>query len=437
MGMPKATKRKKPRAVSLKIRKNLLQDPDWSGADEWPGREYHLKRQKATDYYYQNYKSSDLLDFAYTWMLANDYSKQEVKAVKAAKSQAISSVTGYYCRMLTMGCPDSHEAWNKYWESLPGTAGTPQPISTFIKTRIGNAIAEGMDFVKEAEEKEQAELKALNNTRKPTIQELLHRAALSMTEEVEDFLDTWTTSDYDLAIAKDFDPIGMFRKAGVKTAHARIIRKYYEASVAEFEELNTPVKKAQLDKLNERDKDLVEQLHEGYSHLSVPQKKSLLAVYRKITDACDISEAEGKANRKVRKVRIKSPEDLVKKLKFKQSDAEYGLGSIMPADIIYARMLVVFNTRNRKLGVYYAKNVDPMGLQREGSGLSVKGTTIIGYDEEKSLQRTIRKPTEVLPVIKKATRSKAIKLIETLKTTETKLNGRINGETILIATFNK
>jgi hypothetical protein len=163
----------------------------------------------------------------------------------------------------------------------------------------------------------------------------------------------------------------------------------------------------------------------------------LLAVYRKITDACDISEAEGKANRKVRKVRIKSPEDLVKKLKFKQSDAEYGLGSIMPADIIYARMLVVFNTRNRKLGVYYAKNVDPMGLQREGSGLSVKGTTITGYDEEKSLQRTIRKPDEFLPQIKIATRAKTEKLFQSLKTTETKLIGRTNGETILLAAFNK
>ena len=78
-----------------------------------------------------------------------------------------------------------------------------------------------------------------------------------------------------------------------------------------------------------------------------------------------------------------------------------------------------------------------MGQQREGSGLSVKGTTIIGYDEEKSVQRTIRKTAEFLPQLKKATRAKTEKLIQSLKTTETKLNGRINGETILIAAFNK
>ena len=78
-----------------------------------------------------------------------------------------------------------------------------------------------------------------------------------------------------------------------------------------------------------------------------------------------------------------------------------------------------------------------MGLKREGSGLSVKGTTIKGFDPEKSLQRTIRKPDEFLPQIKKATRAKPEKLFQSLKTTETKLNGRVNGETILLAAFNK
>jgi hypothetical protein len=78
-----------------------------------------------------------------------------------------------------------------------------------------------------------------------------------------------------------------------------------------------------------------------------------------------------------------------------------------------------------------------MGLKREGSGLNVKGTTIKGFDEGKSLQRTVRKPAEFLPQIKKATRAKTEKLFQSLKTTETKLNGRVNGEIILIAAFNK
>ena len=422
-------KKKKARLPSERIRKGSLNDPDWTGADGWSGKEYHDKRQASTSYYYQNYKASDLLDFAFTWMLNNEYTKQDIKCVKAAKSQSISAVTGYYCRMLTMGCPDEHLAWNAYWESLPGTAGTPKPISEFIKKRISNAIDEGKTFVAETERLAAQEAK-MNSRPKPTIQELLHQSAMQMTDEIEDFLDSWVNSKYDVTMVKDFTPDAMLRKAGAKQAHSRIIRKVYEASVAEFAELVTKVAKDDKD-------DMRLQLEEGYDHMSKAQQKVGLEIYRKITNACDIVEAERKVNRKPRKVRIKSPEDLVKKLKFKQSDAEYGLGSITPADIIYARVLVVFNTRNRKIGTYYASNVDPMGLQRDGSGLSVKGTTITGYDEEKSLQRTIRKPAEVLPELKKSTRAKTEKLIQSLKTTETKLNGRINGETILIAAFNK
>ena len=430
MALPKATKKKKARAPSQRVRKGSLQDPSWEGADGWSGKEYHVKRQHATEYYYRNYKASDLVEYAYDWMLANEYTKKDIKCVKASKSQSLSAVTGYYCRMLTMGCPDIHLAWNAYWESLPGTGGTPQPISTYIKTRINNAIEEGKTFVDEAEEKAEAEAKRTANVYKPTIQDLLHKAAMLMTDEVEQFLDDWVTSGYDLTFVKDFAPVEMFRRAGVKQAHARIIRKGYIHGLEEYTELNTKVPKDKID-------DWREQLEEGYNHLNTQQKKSLLEVYRKIVDACDIVEAESKANRKPRKTRIKSPEDVVKKLKFKQTDTEYGLGSITPADIVYARILVVFNTKNRKIGMYYAKNVDPMGLQRQGSGLSVKGTTITGYDEEKSVQRTVRKTAEFLPEVKKATRAKTEKLFETLKTTETKLNGRINGEVILVATFNK
>ena len=426
MALPRA-KRKAPRRTSDRIRKGALQDPSWEGADGWSGKEFHHKRQAATDYYYRNYKTSDLVEYTWEWMLANGYTKKDIKCVKAAKAGAINATTGYYCRMLTMGCPDVHPAWNAYWESLAGTMGTPSPISTYLKETITKAIADGKEHVEEAERKAEIEAKKANRP-KPSIQQLLHAAALQMTNEIEDFLEKWVVSGYDTKLIKDFKPDALLRRVSAKQAHVRIIRNLYQDNVDEFTELAKKVK----------DKDDMRlQLEEGYDHMTAEQQKGALEVYRKIINACDIIEAESKANRKPRRTRTKSPEDIVKKLKFKQTDAEYGLGSILPAEIVYARILVVFNTKNRKIGMYYAKNVDPMGLKREGSGLSVKGTTITGYDEEKSLQRTIRKPSEFLPEVKKATRAKTEKLFETLKTTETKLNGRINGETILIAAFNK
>jgi hypothetical protein len=430
MALPK-TKRKKPRLPSERISKGRLQDPSWEGAEQWSGEKIHFAITAATDYYYKNYKGTVLIDYAYQWMLENGYDKHDVKCAKAARAgTSLGSVVGYYCRMLTMGCPDTHKGHDDYWASLPGTMGDRvKPHSEFLNKKIKAAIEDGKPYIEEAERLAAKEAK-LNSRPKPTIQELLHNAALNMVYDIETFLDEWTRADYDIKMGKEFDPVSILRKEGVKQAHARIIRKCYIDSVNEFTELATKVAKDDKD-------DMRLQLEEGYAHMSTAKQKGCLEVYRKITDACDIVEAESKVNRKPRKTRTKSPEDIVKKLKFKQSDADYGLGSITPADIIYARVLVVFNTRNRKIGTYYASNVDPMGQQREGSGLSVKGTTIIGYDEEKSVQRTIRKTAEFLPQLKKATRAKTEKLIQSLKTTETKLNGRINGETILIAAFNK
>jgi len=431
MALLKGIKRKKARRTSLRIRADQLKDPSWEGASEWTGEKMHHAISGATEYYYKNYKSTILIDYAYDWMLENGYDKHDVKCAKAAQgSGSFGTVVGYYCRMLTMGCPDVHEGHNRYWESLAGTMGTPKPHTEFINKNIKDAIANGKVRVEESERRIKELAKNKQNNRKPTIQELLHRAAYVMTDEVECWLEDWIDGGYDVKTVKGFNPVNMFRAAGVKQAHSRIIRNLYQPNVDEMTELNTKVSK------NDKD-DWRLQLEEGYSHMSSAQHKACLEVYRKIVDACDILAAESKANRKPRKVRIRSPEALVKKLKFKQTDTYYGLASILPADIIYARILVVFNTKNRKIGLYYARNVDPMGLKREGSGLSVKGTTIKGFDPEKSLQRTIRKPDEFLPQIKKATRAKTEKLFQSLKTTETKLNGRVNGETILLATFNK
>ena len=128
---------------------------------------------------------------------------------------------------------------------------------------------------------------------------------------------------------------------------------------------------------------------------------------------------------------------MVKKLQYKMSDTDYGIASVPPSSLIGANIAVVYNTKNRKLGIYYASNVDPKGLMREGSGFGVKGTTITGYDEEKSVQKTLRKPKETLGIVKKTTRAKTVKTFQELTTTDTKLNGRFNKETILLAVFAK
>ena len=84
--------------------------------------------------------------------------------------------------------------------------------------------------------------------------------------------------------------------------------------------------------------------------------------------------------------------------------------------------------------MYKARNIDPKGLARPGTGLMVKGTTLQDFDAETSVQKTLRKPAEMIKNFD-AGKLKCKKSFEELTTTPTKLNGRFNEHTIILRTF--
>jgi hypothetical protein len=429
-----ATKKTKTKVKTQapRIRKNMLQDPQWDGAEKWSGEKFSKNKHAAQSYYNQNYKTVDLIDYVYEWMGKQDeYSRTDIRAAKAAKRNSIQPNLGITARMLTMGMPVEHKAYSDWWVSLAGTSDNPpRPFDAFLREKIALAVAEGEEILKTIKQEEAVKNKAYV----PSIQERMRETCSDMTEEIEEFIDG-LIKKFDSKAVKDFDPLSLLRKAQAKPGHVRILRKWYEGEYQEFYELNNLPSAAKIKKLTDEEQDMIAQLKEGYSHLDKKQAKEWLTVYEKLLNACDIVEKEAKTQRAPRKVKAKSPEDLVKKMKFKSSDVELGIASVPPAKLIGANIALVFNTKNRKLGIYYASNVDPKGLQRAGSGFSVKGTTLVGYDEERSVQKTVRKPADILKQVKKTTRTKTEKIFGGLTTTETKLNGRFNDETVLLAVF--
>ena len=99
------------------------------------------------------------------------------------------------------------------------------------------------------------------------------------------------------------------------------------------------------------------------------------------------------------------------------------LVSINPVDIIGAKELWVFNTKTRKLGRYIAEEYKDLG---------VKGTSITGYNETTSIQKTLRKPEEKLKEFKAAGKVQLRKFLDEINATDTMMNGRLNEETILL-----
>lgn len=423
----RAVKKKTPRGAPRIRRGNKLADPSWEGWEEWDGKTYHRFASATREFYYQNFKPADLYPSTWQWMKDNDYTKDEIKQAKAAPGYALSVTAAITAKMLLCGMPLYNKKEDEYWQTLPGTMGEVSPADTFLRKRIADCIKAGESLVEAKKEEERANA----NVYTPTIQERIRDQAVIQSEALEEWLDGFVSDK------KNFDPKGFdfkkhFQKMGVTQAHARKLKGFYENELVDFQELERFPTAGQLKKMDEHTQDQWAQLKEGYAHLKKADIKAFTTAIEELMTALDFVIDSAKATRKPRKPKVYSADKLVAKLKFLKVDEKYKLASISPDQIIGASELWVFNIKTRKLGKYIASNIDPKGMMRDGSGLSVKGTTIIGFDEKLSIQKTLRKPADQLKDFKAAGKVKLRSFIDEIATTDTKLNGRCNPDTILL-----
>ena len=121
------------------------------------------------------------------------------------------------------------------------------------------------------------------------------------------------------------NPLNYFKKYEMNLGHLRFVTEFYKGQWEELQELNN------LPAPKKRD-DMQQQLAEGYETYSKKEIKELTDFYKRLFDAIEIIKAEKKQTRAVRKPKVKSAAELVKKLKFKPSDSDFGIASINPAD---------------------------------------------------------------------------------------------------------
>ena len=165
-------------------------------------------------------------------------------------------------------------------------------------------------------------------------------------------------------------------------------------------------------------------LYEAYHGYGVKELQQMLTVYDQAIDDIVRWGKIKQGEKKARKPRAISVERMVKKLQYKKTDERYKLQSIDPILIPRCQMVWVFNTKNRKLTQYNAVG---------RNGIMVKGTTLKDYDVDISTSKTVRKPDMVLSKLLNTDGKIAMRNIwNTITTTETKANGRINADTIIL-----
>ena len=422
-----APKKKKPRPARItKAGKALI--PQWTGWEDWSGEKFHTFKRHSHDWYYQSFKAIEMHPHLFQWMLdQEEYTKDNISSLKALPNWKIPHNLGINAKLIIDGMPAFNPKEAEYWASCKGTSGELQPVTNYMKEKLANLIEEGSKIAKE----KKVEEKASSNVYVPSIQERITDQAKEASQEIDEWLDGFVEDK------KGFDPKGFdfqnhFKKKGVTQAHARKLVKFFEGELEEFRELLRMPTAGQLSKMSEHDADMWEQLKEGYAHLTKKDVQKYILALETLVEACVFVVDTSKATRKPRKAKPRSADKVVEKLKYGKTNEKYKLASVNPTDIVGATELWVFNAKTRKIGKYIASNIDPKGLGRDGTGLSVKGTTIIGFDEKLSIQKTMRKPEDQLKEFKSAGKVALRTFLDDIKTTDTKLNGRCNLDTILL-----
>ena len=134
---------------------------------------------------------------------------------------------------------------------------------------------------------------------------------------------------------------------------------------------------------------------------------------------------KAKIIRAPRRPRLKSSSQLVSKLKYMSHFKDLDLISVAPEGIIGASQLWIYSPKTRKLGVYQAEGA---------SGLKVKRSSVIGFDEKTSVCKKLRKPEKVLPTVTQGGKVALRTVLDNVKAISSQLTGRINGDTILLRT---
>jgi hypothetical protein len=216
-----------------------------------------------------------------------------------------------------------------------------------------------------------------------------------------------------------YDEVHSNNKVDFKPYDFLVVNNVVQSQLGKYETLFGN-RRAELE-LAQSKKD--EQVREGYSNYKTADFKRMITWIDNLLAAVEQYRGVKKATKKARVKKAPSKEKLIAKLKYAKTDTALKIVSINPADILGASELWVYNIKSRKLGKYVAASYQT---------LSVKGTTIINFDEQKSTSKTLRKPEEKLKEFAKAGKVQLRKFLDDVRATETLLTGRINADIVLL-----
>lgn len=313
------------------------------------------------------------LDQAREWLLAfmksDNHPKADIKAVERLPKYYIPTTIGWVARMKANG------------NTIP---------TNYFETRLAELIEQGKQVIV-AERAERV-------SDGMTIRERTVAKTSQVIEDLEEALDVDMVANK----VRKFSVYEFFQSKQVSVPAANIIRANYAPMIEELTSDDPQVKEAYGRKL-----------------------KAELAFWQAFLDDCDRYTGNKKAAvvRKPKAKKVKSAVEVTSKLNYQKEDVTLKIVSRNPAEIIGAQKLFTFNTKTRKLTCYNA-----MGP----AGLGVKGASVIGFDPEQSVSKSLRRPKEPIDKLLSLGKVGLRKFMDEIKTNPTSPSGRINSDTIIL-----
>jgi hypothetical protein len=368
---------KKPKAIRGKFadEKYMGPEPDLRGE---PTNAQIIGAYNWYNYFYDG-------DQAKSWIIeyVNEFHKTEKELIKNVNRIDTNHcrTSGWNCRILSMGGNLPQDVKDRNIKRIRELAGS---------TRSAGRAAEA------------EEVKGTQVSQVISIQERVANRANDLISDIEVHLDNYYRDE------TAFKPSDWLSQHDVKPAIAQKIADYYKPLYSEV-----------FDALQGKDA----QLKEAYSSWTKLKLRAYVEFIKSIISAAETRATVVKAARKPRKKKEKPASALVSKLKFKEKDDTYNVTSVDPKQVIGCNQLWVFNTKYRSLTVYNA-----MGP----AGLSIKGCTVIGYDEKTSIVKKLRKPEQQLKALLDGGKVVLRKFMDNIKCKSKEASGRINNETVLL-----
>jgi hypothetical protein len=335
----------------------------------------------AFSWYNYFYGKKDAREMIVNYLETHDR-KADVRTLRRIPDSSIRLTTGWLCRMTMVGLE----------------------LTEHEQIKLDNLLKEILESKQNEVEEEVVVEDAVPRI---TIQDRLREKVSECAGELDGMFDEFIASG--AKMSADWKPIATIRGMNVAPQMISVIADIWKRRQSEFEEVA-------------KGKDA--QLVEAYSYLNKIQMRNVLKFCETVINDCGAYVQIKKVERKPRKTKPVDPAKLTAKFKYLKEFAELKLKSVPVTGLVGATEAWLYDTKKRKL-------IHVTADSHIGS-LTVKSSSIIGFDAATSVQKTLRKPAEQIKALLSVGAPQARKVFKDIKATDTKFNGRGNENLILL-----